>query len=66
MRFRFGILGKIQTLEDAKEALKGLYFTEDPKPESHSLVVLDGIKQGTYSVKQYIQYRCGHMSKARP
>lgn len=30
---------------------------------SHRLVVLDGIKQGTYSVKQYIQYHCGHMSR---
>ena len=55
--------GKDFAYEDAKEALKGPYFTEDPKKESHRLVVLEGIKQGTFSVKQYIQYSCGHMSR---
>ena len=26
-------------------------------------MVLDGIKQGNFSVKQYIQHQCGHMSR---
>ena len=55
--------GKDFSYEDAKEALEGLYFTEDPKTESHRLVVLDGIKQGNFSVKQYIQHHCSHTSK---
>ena len=55
--------GKDFTFEDAKEALKGLYFTEDPKTGSHRLVVLDGIKQGNSSVKQYIQHLCSHVSR---
>ena len=55
--------GKVFTYEHAKEALRSLFFTVDPKTESHRLVVVEGITQGRRTVKAYVQDITSHMSR---
>ena len=55
--------GKAYTYEHAKESLKGVFWTVYPRVESHRQVVVEGVKQGDRTVKQYVQYIGSHLAK---